>query len=144
MDVSALDGALVLVTGGAGFIGSHLISALLERGAEVRVVDNFATGHRRNIQHCLEAIDLIEGDIRDPEVCRRACRGARYLLHQAALGSVPRSMSEPDSSFAVNVSGTANLLADVTRAAELLGFRARTTLEEGLRLTRGRLYSRAA
>jgi len=104
-------GRLVLVTGGAGFIGSHLVDELLALGAQVRVLDNFSTGHRANLSHCAERIELIEGDIRDVAVCRRACAGASYVLHQAALGSVPRSMEDPASTLAVNVSGTANVFA---------------------------------
>ena len=100
-----------LVTGGAGFIGSHLVDALIERGARVRVLDNFATGKRENLAHCVDRIELIEGDIRDIEVCRRACDGARFVFHQAALGSVPRSMKDPATTIAVNVGGTANIFA---------------------------------
>jgi UDP-N-acetylglucosamine/UDP-N-acetylgalactosamine 4-epimerase len=101
---------VVLVTGGAGFIGSHLVDALLERGAVVRVLDDFSTGRRENLQQCSERIELIEGDICDVEICRRACAGARYVFHEAALGSVPRSMQDPARSLAVNVAGTANVL----------------------------------
>jgi nucleoside-diphosphate-sugar epimerase len=99
----------VLVTGGAGFIGSHLVDALLERGAHVHVLDNFATGKRENLAHCLDRIELIEGDIRDAENCRRASEGVRFVFHQAALGSVPRSMNDPAATISVNVGGTANV-----------------------------------
>src|SRR5690606_33697121 len=92
----------VLVTGGAGFIGSHLVDAMLKHGARARVLDNFASGHRRNVQHCLDRIELIEGDIGNFGDCRKACRGAAYVLHHAALGSVPRSMVEPQTTMAVN------------------------------------------
>jgi nucleoside-diphosphate-sugar epimerase len=101
----------VLVTGGAGFIGSHLVDALLERGARVRVLDNFATGKPENLAHCVDRIELVEGDIRDLETCRRACEGVRFVFHQAALGSVPRSMKDPATTIAVNVGGTANIFA---------------------------------
>lgn len=106
-----LDGVPVVVTGGAGFIGSHLVDALLERGARVRVLDDLSTGLRSNLAHCLDRVDLVEGDIRDLDTCRRACDGVAYVLHQAALGSVPRSMKDPATSIAVNVSGTANVFA---------------------------------
>ena len=101
----------VLVTGGGGFIGSHLVDGLLDRGASVRVLDNFATGFRRNLEHCASDIELIEGDIRDLEVCKRAAAGVRYVFHQAALGSVPRSVDDPATSIAVNVAGTSNVFA---------------------------------
>src|SRR5262245_39452117 len=101
----------VLVTGGAGFIGSHLVDALLERGAKVRVLDSFATGFRRNLEHCASRIELLEGDIRDTGTCRRASEGTQYVFHQAALGSVPRSVDDPATSIAVNVAGTANVFA---------------------------------
>ncbi len=104
-------GLRVLVTGGAGFIGSHLVDALLAEGAAVRVLDDFSTGRRENLAHCLGRIELIEGDIRDSETCRRAADGVAFLFHQAALGSVPRSMEDPASTIAVNVAGTANVFA---------------------------------
>jgi len=107
--MSALEGKRCLVTGGAGFIGSHLVDGLLEAGAEVRVLDNFATGHRENLAHCADRIDLIEGDIRDLETCQKACEGVTVVFHQAALGSVPRSVKDPATSLAVNLGGTANV-----------------------------------
>jgi nucleoside-diphosphate-sugar epimerase len=100
-----------LVTGGAGFIGSHLVDALILRGARVRVLDNLSTGKRDNLHAALPHVELIEGDIRDLEACRRACEGVAIVFHQAALGSVPRSMNDPATSLAINVSGTANVLA---------------------------------
>ena len=109
MTVLDLRGTSTLVTGGAGFIGSHLVDALLERGAIVRVLDNFTTGRRENLAQCSDRIGLIEGDIRDLEICRRATEGVRFVFHQAALGSVPRSMKEPATTIAVNVGGTANV-----------------------------------
>jgi nucleoside-diphosphate-sugar epimerase len=102
--------AQFLVTGGAGFIGSHIIDELLLRGETVRVLDNLATGKRENLEHCLERIDFIEGDIRDLETCRGACAEVDYVLHQAALGSVPRSMEDPLTSHDVNVTGTLKML----------------------------------
>ena len=107
MRVPDFQGVSVLVTGGAGFIGSHLVDALAARGARVRVLDDLSTGRKEN----LPDVELIEGDIRDPETCRAACEGAEYVFHQAALGSVPRSMSDPGTSIAVNVTGTANVFA---------------------------------
>ena len=102
----------VLVTGGAGFIGSNLCEELLERGNKVVCLDNFMTGHRRNIEPFFanENFTLIEGDIRDLETCRSACRDVDYVLHQAALGSVPRSIGDPITSNDVNVSGFLNML----------------------------------
>ena len=98
----------VLVTGGAGFIGSNLAGALLERGDEVRVLDNFSTGHRRN----LEALDveLVEGDLRSYERVAAAVKGIEVVFHQGAMPSVPRSIQDPLTSTAVNVEGTLNVL----------------------------------
>ncbi|MEM7583281.1 MAG: NAD-dependent epimerase/dehydratase family protein [Acidobacteriota bacterium] len=106
-----LAGTGVLVTGGAGFIGSHLVDAAVAAGARVRVLDNLATGRRENLAHLEDEIELLEGDLRDTDVCRRACDGMELVFHQAALGSVPRSLKDPATSLAVNVSGTANLFA---------------------------------
>ncbi len=104
-------GRKVLVTGGAGFIGSHLVDALLSRGAAVRVIDNLSNGKRENLAHVAREIELMEADIRDAASCQNAMRGIEYVFHQAALGSVPRSMKDPSTSIAVNVSGTANVFA---------------------------------
>jgi UDP-N-acetylglucosamine 4-epimerase len=109
MTLQALRGKRVLVTGGAGFIGSHLVDALLAHGSEVRVLDDFSTGKRENLSHVRDRVDLLEGSICDLDTCQRACEGATFVLHQAALGSVPRSMSNPARSLEVNVSGTANV-----------------------------------
>ena len=114
--MAVLRGQAVLVTGGAGFIGSHLVDALLEGGARVRVLDNFSTGRRENLGGAGGAIELIEGDLRDPEACRRACQGVSVVFHQAALGSVPRSVADPATSIAVNVSGTANVFGAAREA----------------------------
>jgi nucleoside-diphosphate-sugar epimerase len=99
-----------LVTGGAGFIGSHIAEELVRRGEKVRVLDNFITGKRENLAPFQNFIDLIEGDIRDLETCRRVLRGTDYVLHQAALPSVPRSIEEPLLAHDINVNGTLNLL----------------------------------
>lgn len=109
-------GEPVLVTGAAGFIGSHLVDSLLEAGARVRALDNFLTGRRENLTHCLGEIEFLEGDIRDAETCRRACAGVSIVFHQAALGSVPRSMEDPGTTIAVNVGGTANVFAAARNA----------------------------
>jgi nucleoside-diphosphate-sugar epimerase len=103
-----------LVTGGAGFIGSHIVQALLAQGRFVRILDNFATGKRENLaflSHLPAArYDLVEGDLRDIRVCRSACQGVEVVLHQAALRSVPRSVEDPAATNAVNVQGTLSLL----------------------------------
>ena len=99
----------VLITGGAGFIGSHLVEELLRLGARVRVLDNFSTGKPSNLEHCGDRIELQEGDIRDMDACRQAVEAVHVVFHQAALGSVPRSMEDPATTMAVNVAGTANV-----------------------------------
>lgn len=99
-----------LVTGGAGFIGSHIAEELVQKGHSVRVIDNFITGKKENIASFLERIDLIEGDIRDSEVCKRAVEGMDFVLHQAALPSVPRSIKDPLLTNEINITGTLNLL----------------------------------
>ncbi|MGV8040820.1 MAG: SDR family oxidoreductase [Thermoanaerobaculaceae bacterium] len=141
MATSDQSGAPVLVTGGSGFIGSHLVDGLIERGARVVVLDNLATGRLGNLRNLLgeaatasagssapmprvvagERVTLLVGDIRDAATCRAACGletvdGVQLprpavVFHQAALGSVPRSMKDPATSLAVNVSGTANVFA---------------------------------
>lgn len=102
----------ILITGGAGFIGSNLTEHFLGKGYEVVVLDNFATGHRHNIgQHeGNPAFQLIEGDIRNMKDCQTAVQGVDYVLHQAALGSVPRSIKDPITTNEVNVSGFLNML----------------------------------
>ena len=102
----------ILVTGGAGFIGSNLCEALLEKQNRVVCLDNFATGKRENIAGLLNNgnFTLIEGDIRNLEDCHKASQGVDYILHQAALGSVPRSIQDPLTSPAVTVSGFLNML----------------------------------
>lgn len=99
-----------LVTGGAGFIGSHIVERLVRRGARVRVIDNFLTGKRENLAPFRGAIELLEGDVRDLAACRKAAAGIDAVLHQAALASVPRSTEDPILADAINVAGTLNLL----------------------------------
>ena len=102
----------ILVTGGAGFIGSNLCEALLELNNSVVCLDNFSTGKAENIQHLLshKRFQLIVGDIRHLEDCRKAVAGVEYVLHEAALGSVPRSIQDPYTSNEVNISGFLNML----------------------------------
>ena len=99
-----------LVTGGAGFIGANLVAALVRRGESVRVLDNFTTGRRENLAPVRDAIDLVEGDLRDPAAVARAVAGVRTIFHLAALASVPGSIEDPLSTHAVNATGTLNLL----------------------------------
>ena len=118
-----------LVTGAAGFIGSNLVEALLGAGQQVVGLDNFATGRRRNLQELEEKLSpgawsrftFIEGDIRDRDDCRRAVHGIDFVLHQAALGSVPRSLADPLTSHDVNVTGFVNML-DAARLAGVSRF----------------------
>jgi len=99
-----------LVTGGAGFIGSHLVEHLVREGQKVVVIDDFSTGKRENLDGLLDKIDLIEGSIVDAAMCSRACRGVDFVLHQAALASVPRSLQNPVATHHANVTGTLNVL----------------------------------
>jgi UDP-glucose 4-epimerase len=108
--------AKYLVTGGAGFIGSTLVERLLERGHSVRVVDNFSTGFRRNLDPFLDSIELIEGDLTDLSVCQATLPGMEYVLHQAAIPSVPRSVEDPLRSHTANVNATLNLLVAAREA----------------------------
>lgn len=107
-----ISGKSILVTGGAGFIGSNLCETLLQEGNRVVCLDNFATGKRHNIAPLLENPDfrLIEGDIRELADCQEAVKGVDFVLHQAALGSVPRSIADPIATNAVNISGFLNML----------------------------------
>ena len=102
----------ILITGGAGFIGSNLCEYFLQKGHRVICLDNFSTGFRHNIEHLFEhsGFSLIEGDIRDYATCLKALDGVEYVLHQAALGSVPRSINDPITTNEVNVSGFLNML----------------------------------
>ena len=102
--------ARFLVTGGAGFIGSNIAEALCARGDSVAILDDFSTGKRENIADLAERAEVIEGSIADLETCRRAVQGADFVLHQAALPSVPRSVEDPLSANAANVTGALNML----------------------------------
>jgi len=99
-----------LVTGGAGFIGSHIVEELVTRGDFVRIIDNFITGKKENVAAFLGKIELLEGDIRDFDACRKAVDGIDYVLHQAALPSVPRSVENPQLTNDINIDGTLNIL----------------------------------
>ena len=101
--------ALYLVTGGAGFIGSHLAEELVRRGEHVRVVDNLVTGKRQNLAH-VSGVDFIEGDLADLDVARRAVDGVDFVLHQAAIPSVPRSVDDPITSNRANITASLNVL----------------------------------
>jgi nucleoside-diphosphate-sugar epimerase len=99
-----------LVTGGAGFIGSHLAEYLQKRGERVRVLDNFSTGKMGNVEAFVDSIELITGDVRDRKTCEEAVKGIDFILHQAAVCSVPRSIEDPVATNETNVDGTLNLL----------------------------------
>jgi UDP-N-acetylglucosamine 4-epimerase len=113
----------ILVTGGAGFIGSNLCEYFLSKGHQVTCLDNFATGHRHNLKDFIHHpnFSLIEGDIRNLSDCHHAVQGVEYVLHQAALGSVPRSIKDPITTNEVNVSGFLNMLA-ASRDAKIKRF----------------------
>src|SRR5437867_423355 len=100
--------ATYLVTGGAGFIGSHIVQRLVELGERVRVLDDLATGHWENVALWADRIDFRNGSICDPETCAQACDGVTFVIHQAALPSVPRSVRDPARTHAVNADGTLN------------------------------------
>jgi nucleoside-diphosphate-sugar epimerase len=110
--------ATYLITGIAGFIGSALARALLERGDTVHGVDNFSTGRRENLSEILDRIDLREADLTDPEAMASACRGVDYVLHQAAIPSVPRSVTDPVGTNQSNIDGTLTLLVAARDAAK--------------------------
>lgn len=116
--LEVLRASKILVTGAAGFIGSNLCERLLELGSSVVGLDNFATGHKKNIAHLEneENFTFIEGDIRDIEDCKKACVNVDYVLHEAALGSVPRSINDPITSNEVNVGGFLNMLVAANNA----------------------------
>ncbi len=99
-----------LITGGAGFIGSNIAKKLVEEGESVRVIDNFSTGKKENISGISGKIDILDGDIRDGDTVSKAVRDMDFIIHQAALPSVPRSVKDPLSSNGVNITGTLNLL----------------------------------
>ena len=99
-------GQKILVTGGAGFIGSHLAQALLGRGYHVRLVDDFSTGHLSHINSFVNDVEIVRGSILDDKVLKKACAGAKYVFHQAAIRSVPKSVDNPNLSNEVNVTVT--------------------------------------
>jgi len=105
-----------LVTGGAGFIGSHLVEELVRRQYQVRVLDDFSSGKEENLAPFNSKIEIIRGDIRNMETCRRAAAGMEVILHEAALASVPRSISEPFLAHEINLTGTLNLLQAAVEA----------------------------
>src|SRR5215470_1893871 len=105
-----------LVTGGAGFIGSAIVRALLSRGDKVRVLDNFFSGKRENLAEVARDVELIEGDVRDAAAVARACAGVEVVFHEAAIPSVPRSLADPLASNEANITGTLNLLHEAKRA----------------------------
>ncbi len=114
---------LWLVTGGAGFIGSHIVEELVRRGERVRVIDNLSTGRRDKLATAARGgeVDFVKGDITRPADCAKACKGAAYVLHQAAIRSVPKSMDRPLPSNEANVTGTLNMLV-AARAAGVKRF----------------------
>src|SRR5215203_2737596 len=105
-----------VVTGGAGFIGSHLAEELVRRGHRVRVLDNLSTGKRRNLEH-IHGIDVVEGDLANLDACVRAVDGIDYVLHQGAMPSVPRSVKDPISSNRSNIDGSLNILVAARNAS---------------------------
>lgn len=108
--------SLFLVTGGAGFIGSNLCEKLLEQGHKVRVLDNLATGKTENLEEFIDSIEFIKGDIRDVPAVEKAVHGVEYIIHLAALGSVPRSIEDPATTHDVNATGTLNVLNAARKA----------------------------
>ena len=100
----------VLVTGGAGFIGSNLVRRLLDQGDRVRVLDDFSTGNRENLEGLQGDLEVVDADIRDRSACLSACKGMDAVSHQAAVGSIPRSIEDPVTTHDVNVTGTLNML----------------------------------
>ena len=109
--------AQYLVTGGAGFIGSHIVEALVRRGQRVRVLDNLSTGRRENLANVIGSVELVVGDVGCLDQVRPAMSGVDYVLHEAALVSVPQSMADPQSTHEVNVTGTLNVLIAAREAA---------------------------
>ena len=100
----------VLITGGAGFIGSNLADGLLRDGHEVRILDNFSTGHRANLAHIADEVEVVEGDLRSYERVSRAVRGCEAVFHEGAMPSVPRSVQDPLTSSEINIGGTLNVI----------------------------------
>jgi nucleoside-diphosphate-sugar epimerase len=105
-----------LVTGGAGFIGSHIVQTLLNQGGYVRVLDNFSTGKRENLEGLKGNLEIIDGDIRDASIVAEAVRGVEFVFHEAAFVSVPQSMDEPQECFDVNITGTSTLFEAARKA----------------------------
>ncbi len=114
--VSSMKKPLWLVTGGAGFIGSHIVAELVRRGERVRVIDNLSTGKREKLDAVRGKIEFQKGDITRPADCAKACKGVTYVLHQAAIRSVPKSMDRPLPSNEANVTGTLNMLVAAREA----------------------------
>lgn len=108
--------ASYLVTGGAGFIGSHIVQNLIQNHQEVRVLDNFTTGKKENLQGFLDDLELIEGDLRDPTVVFQAVKNIDYIFHEAAFVSVSQSMLEPKICYDINVNGTENLIEEARKS----------------------------
>src|SRR5438270_6042580 len=108
--------ALYLITGIAGFVGSNLALELVRRGQQVRGFDNFATGKRQNLELLKDAVDFRELNMLDPARVNEVCRGVDYVLHQAAIPSVPRSVTDPVGSHDANVNGTLNILIGARNA----------------------------
>src|SRR4051812_29424863 len=104
-----------LVTGGAGFIGSHLAEELLRRGHRVRVADSLVTGKRANLE-AIKGVEFLEGDLAEPAFAEQACAGVEYVLHQAAIPSVPRSVDDPITSNRSNITATLNVLVGARKA----------------------------
>jgi len=121
MNAALMTKPLWLVTGGAGFIGSHIVEDLARRGERVRVLDNLSTGRLDKLAAIRGRVEFLKGDLTRPADCARACRGATYILHQAAIRSVPKSMDRPLPSNEANVSGTLNMLV-AARAAKVRRF----------------------
>lgn len=108
---------MYLVTGGAGFIGSHLVEELVARGARVRILDNFSSGRWENLAPVADAVEVVEGDVTDLEAVLEASRGVEFVLHHAAIASVARSVQDPIETQRVNVEGTLNVLLGARQAA---------------------------
>ena len=108
-----------LVTGGAGFIGSHIVNALVDRGDQVRIFDNFSTGHRKNIEKIKDRVELIEGNLEDVKSVNQAMVDIEYVFHQAALASVPRSVKRPLDTHHACITGTLNVLNEARKAKVL-------------------------
>ncbi len=119
MATMTFQNTLALVTGGAGFIGSHLVQGLLDAGAEVRVIDDFSTGSRANLESVEGRVDVHEASITELAACTAACEGASWVFHEAALTSVMRSVRDPGATHDVCATGTLNML----RAAQAAGVR---------------------